>query len=269
MTAEHDLERRLADYYATEAPSRAPDWVLGAALSTIDSTPQRRVLIRVPWRLPTMNSYLKWAIAAVVVLAVGALGLSFLRTSPTPGVGTSSPSPSPTPSASPDPSAPPPLGGSFTSTIHGISVSYPTGWVTVPATEPWTAASEVYNFSSPDFDHIHDPVLEDHLFLELASQPLAGKTGDAWISDFLGAPEGCEGAPTEPITIDGASGLICAGLTAVAIGDRGYYLRLSTSGDEPWLSTYYDQAWFRGVLDTVQLDPAAAVDASASPGSSS
>jgi hypothetical protein len=268
MTARHDLERRLTDYYATETPSRAPDWVLGTALSTIDSTRQRRVLIRVPWRLPTMNTYAKWAIAAVVVLAVGALGLSVLRTSPTPGVGSPSPSPSPSPSASPDPSAPPPLGGTFTSSLHGISISYPTGWVTVPATEPWTAASGVYNFTSPDFDHIHDPVLEDHLFLELGSQPLAGKTGDAWISDFLGAPEGCEGAATEPITIDGASGLICERATAVAIGDRGYYVRLSTSGDEPWLATYYDEAWFRGVLDTLQLDPAAAVDASPSPGSS-
>jgi hypothetical protein len=267
MNAEHDLERRLADYYATEAPSRAPDWVLGATLSTIDSTPQRRVLIHVPWRLPTMNSYLKWAIAAVVVLAVGAIGLSFLRTSPTPGVGTSPPSPSP--SASADPSAPPRLSGTFTSPLHGLSISYPTGWVTVPATEPWTATSEIYFFPSPDFDHIHDPILQDHLFLELGSQPLAGKTGDGWVSDFLDDPDaGCGTAPTEPITIDGASGLICEGVTAVAIGDRGYYVRLSTSNDEPWLGTYYDEAWFRGVLDTVQLDPAAAVDASPSPTSS-
>jgi hypothetical protein len=268
MNASHDLERRLADHYASEVPPRAPDRVLEAVLDTIENTSQRRVLVRAPWRFPRMNTYAKWAIAAVVVLAVGALGLSVLRTSPTPGVGTSPPSPSPSPSPSPDPSAPPPLGATFTSTIHGISVSYPTGWVTVPATEPWTAASEVHNFTSPDFDHIHDPVLEDHLFLELGSQPLADKTGDAWISDLLGSPEGCEGAPTEPMTIDGATGLICEGLTAVAIGDRGYYFRLSTSGDEPWLATYYDEAWFRGVLDTVRLDPAAAVDASPSPSSS-
>ena len=56
MNADLDLERRVADYYATEAPPRAPDWMLGAALATIDITPQRRVLIRVPWRFPIMNT---------------------------------------------------------------------------------------------------------------------------------------------------------------------------------------------------------------------
>ena len=45
MNANHDLERRLADFYATEAPQRAPDWVLGEALATIDTTKQRRVVI--------------------------------------------------------------------------------------------------------------------------------------------------------------------------------------------------------------------------------
>lgn len=56
MTANHELDRRLADHYASEAPQRAPDRVLDGALAAIDSTPQRRVLIRVPWRFPSMNS---------------------------------------------------------------------------------------------------------------------------------------------------------------------------------------------------------------------
>jgi hypothetical protein len=76
-----------------------------------------------------MNSYAKWAIAAVVVVAVGALGLAFLRPGTAPDVGGASvpsTSPSPTLSPSPDPSAPPPLGGTFTSPIHGMSISYPT-----------------------------------------------------------------------------------------------------------------------------------------------
>ena len=39
MNANHDLERRLADFYATEAPPRAPDRVLESVLATIDTHP--------------------------------------------------------------------------------------------------------------------------------------------------------------------------------------------------------------------------------------
>jgi hypothetical protein len=79
MSPNRDLERRLSDSYATEAPPRAPDWVLGSVLATIDITPQRRALIRVPWRFPNMNSFAKLAVAAVAVIAVGAVGLTVLR----------------------------------------------------------------------------------------------------------------------------------------------------------------------------------------------
>ena len=56
MNANHELERRLADFYAGEAPQRAPDRVLHGALASIDSTRQRRVLLPVPWTFPTMNT---------------------------------------------------------------------------------------------------------------------------------------------------------------------------------------------------------------------
>jgi hypothetical protein len=104
MNRKLDLERRLADYYATEAPSRAPDWLLATALTTIESTPQRRVLVRVPWRFPTMNGLPKAAIAAVGVVAVGILGLALFGKSggfgdrPTPEP-TSTPAPTPSPTS--------------------------------------------------------------------------------------------------------------------------------------------------------------------------
>ncbi len=85
MTASDSLERRIADHYATEATPRAPDWLLASALETIDDTPQRRVLMRMPWRFPHMNNFAKVAIAAVVVIAVGAVGLSLLGLRPNPG----------------------------------------------------------------------------------------------------------------------------------------------------------------------------------------
>ncbi len=100
MNVNRDLERKLADFYESEAPPRAPDWVLRSALQTIDTTRQRRVVIRGPWRFPHMNTFAKVAIAAVVVIAVGALGLSVLRPPAPSGVGgqpTASPSPSPSP----------------------------------------------------------------------------------------------------------------------------------------------------------------------------
>ena len=66
MNANDSLERRVADFYEHEVPPRAPDWVLRSTLETIETTPQRRVLIRVPRRFPQMNTYAKVAIAAVV-----------------------------------------------------------------------------------------------------------------------------------------------------------------------------------------------------------
>jgi hypothetical protein len=129
-----------------------------------------------------------------------------------------------------------------------------------------TSTSELYSFGSSSSDYISDPVLADHLFLELASQPLAGKAGDTWVDDFLALPDvGCVVAPTQPVVIDGANGRMCDGLAVVADADRGYQVRLHTSDDEPWLADHYDQVWFRGVLDTVQLDPGAAIDAAPSP----
>jgi hypothetical protein len=41
MTARNELERRLADYYASEAPVRAPDRVLASVLDRTESTRQR------------------------------------------------------------------------------------------------------------------------------------------------------------------------------------------------------------------------------------
>jgi hypothetical protein len=276
MTANHDLERRLADYYEAEAPPAAPDWVLRDALATIDVTPQRRVFVRVPWRnFPTMNTYAKLAVAAVAVIAIGAVGISVLRPGNSPGVGGQIVTPSPEASRSlpPVPTSPPtstpspapPLTQSFTSALHGLSVSYPDGWTTQAATEPWTGGP--YLFREPIADFVYDSARTDHLFLTMASQPIGDSTPDEWVAEQV-ALEQC--AVTEPITVDGATGLIGAddcNVAFVTAGGRGYVFWLYTSGDEPWLSVTYDRAWFEEVLVTVQLLPEDAVDVapSASP----
>ena len=271
MNVDRDLERKLADFYESEAPPRAPDWVLRSALQTIDTTRQRRVVIRVPWRFPHMNTFAKVAIAAVVVIAVGALGLSVLRPPSSSSVGgqpPASPSPSPTPTfgATIIPESPPALTETFTSDRHGFSISYPTGWETRPATDPWTEGFP--DFYSTSGDVIHDPALEDHLFVGVASQPLGGKTGTQWVDVMLaeiGAGGDCT-APIQPVTIDGTQGQLCApGAAAVAAGDRGYVIMLYTSADDPAAVAGYDQAFFNDILATMQLQPEDALDTPASP----
>ena len=207
MNANDNLERGIADVYEREAPKRAPDWVLAKTLETIESTPQRRVLIRAPWRFPPMNTVAKVAIAAVAVLAIGVVGLNMLSPRGSSGVGAQpsasrspSPSPSPSPSASPSASGassvPPSLTSTFASTMHGLSTNYPEGWKTAPATQP--APRPGLDFLSKDVDYIYDGQYKADLFLAMASQPLGGKTPETWITDFLnGFDGGCGPALVE------------------------------------------------------------------------
>ena len=268
MNVNRDLERQLTDFYESEAPPRAPDWVLRSALQTIDSTRQRRVVIRVPRRFPPMNTFAKVAIAAVVVIAVGALGLSVLGPRSPSGVGTqptASPSTSPTASPTITPQPPPSLAETFTSSRYGFSISYPTGWVARPATDAW--ATGLPDFGATTGDVMYDPVLQDHLWIMVASQPLAGKTATQWVDDFLAGLGGAGecGASIEPVAIDATQGKACGTTAVTASGDRGYVVTLYTSGDNPSEVAGYDQAYFTDLLATLRLRPQDAVDASASP----
>ena len=262
MNASDDLERRIADFYETEAPPRAPDWVLGQALSTIDTTKQRRVLIRVPWRFPTMSSYAKVAVATVAVISVGLVGLAVLR----PGTGTNvggpgasaspspSPSPSPAASASPSPSASlPSLTETFTSAVHGFSISYPSGWKLQPATELWTTG--IVQQDSQFADVIYERE-SDSPFIAIASQSLTGTSASRWATDRRCGPTD---VPEEAITVDGVAGRLAdcgeGPRALVTTGNRGYFI---------WLYRVDDPYWFREILATVQLHPEDALDAAPS-----
>ena len=76
MTVSSDFERRLADFYAAEAPRRAPDWVLRSALTTIEGTAQRRQIASWPWGAANRRLVARLAIAAAVLLGIGAVGLA-------------------------------------------------------------------------------------------------------------------------------------------------------------------------------------------------
>ena len=272
MSNKRDFEP-IARAFMAAGPIQLADRVLESSLAEVHHTRQRRVLLRAPWRTPVMNIYAKLAAAAVVVIAVGALGVVLLNPgSSSPGVGAapgpsaspSGPSPTlePSPSPTPLPGIPaPPLSDDYTSARFGITLAAPDGWITRPATEAWEGG--LPNTSETTADAIYDPVLQDHLHLTIASMPLGEANADQWATDRFEAEANC--FDSEPIAVDGATGVIGAEacyphVLYVAKGDRGYLILLRISPDEPWLAPVYDRAWFESVLATVQLTPEDAVD---------
>ena len=267
----------IARAFMAGGPTQLADRVLERSLAEVHRTRQRRVLLHAPWRTPVMNMYAKLAAAAVVVVAVGALGVWFLNpgSASEPGGAPPAPSASPadasapsssprsSPSPTPLPGIPaPPLSDNVTSARNGITLAAPEGWTTRPATEAWEGG--LPNAADATADMVYDPVLQDHLLMTIASMPLGGADADQWATDQYASDFADECPDSEPITVDGATGVISAGdclpVLFVAKGDRGYLILLRVSPDEPWLAPVHDRAWFESVLATVQLRPEDAVD---------
>jgi hypothetical protein len=167
-------------------------------------------------------------------------------------------------SAAPSPVTPPPLTQSFTSAMHGISLSYPEGWTAQAATEPWPGTGGPH-FPDPYADLMYDAATEGDLFLVLGSRPIGDSTPDEWVAKTVADDEGC--SATEPIAVDGATGLIGpdCNIVWVTTAGRGYRIRLYASNDDPLAVAPYDRAWFEEVLATVRLHPEDAVDGGPSP----
>ena len=267
MTAPNDLDRQLEAFLAygpTELPDPSFD-VVRERMETID----QRVVIG-PWRTPIMNKLVSIGLGAAAVVAIAIIGAQLLGPPAPDGPGVA-PSPSPStvasPTAEPTPVSPPPLTESFTSERHGVSISYPSGWVTRPAAESWTTGLPDCLQTTADIIHDGDPS-ECNLWIAVASQPIEGSTPDEWMADILAVEDGC--GTTEPFVIDGARGLIgtfdCT-RAAVTTDGRGYFFWLYTGDTEPGempLGLTYDRAWFEEFLATVQLQPEDAVDVAAS-----
>jgi hypothetical protein len=271
MSEKRDFEPIARAFMAT-GPTQLADRVLERSLADVHHTRQRRVLVRAPWRTTVMNIYAKLAAAAVVVIAVGAVGVWLISprssspavgATPTPSASPSAPpesSPTPEPTPTPDPDATvPPLSETFASTLHGISLATPSGWTTQPATEAWDGAA-FPNYGDPSVDLIYEPVRQGELWLMLASMPLGSADPDQWPADQLAAA-GCT-IPV-PLSVDGASGVIGADFSStdcsvafVATGGRGYQIRFYNS----IAPQGYDRVWFDEVLASVDLRPEDAVD---------
>jgi hypothetical protein len=193
--------------------------------------------------------------AAILAVLLGACAGPSIQ--PTP-----SPEPTATPEVTDEPTlSAPPLTQSFTSTLHGISLSYPEGWTAQAATEPWTDKTFPLSFLVPQADFMYDPTLTSDLFLTIAAQPIGDSTPEDWAAAQMASDEGC--TATEPIAVDAASGLIGSdgcNVAVVTTAGRGYWIQLYTSGDDELAVAPYDRAWFEEVIATVQLHPEDAVD---------
>ena len=261
MTAHRDPDR-LIHAFLMEGQTELADQVYDAVRSTVEHRRQR-VFIG-PWRFLDMNKLVPVGLGAVAVVVALFVGARFLGTPNQPGA---APTAVPTATAAPSvaepsqaPGSVPPLSRSFTSALHGISLSYPTGWTSQAATEQWPQGSGFpLSFQAPEVDWLYDPNLNADLFLGIASQPIGDATPDDWIAEQMAGEEGC-GTATSPVTVDGASGVIgdrgCA-IAVVTTAGRGYWIQLYTGGSAP---TGYDHPWFQEVIATVQLQPEDAVD---------
>lgn len=262
MTASRDPDR-LIQAFLDEGEEQLDDRIYDTVRASIEQ--QRQRVFLGPWSTPTMNKFVTFGLAAAAVIVAILIGAQLLG-SPGGGLG-NPPSPSQEPTATPEPStsslSAPPLTQTFTSTLHGITVSYPEGWTTQAATEPWTGATFPLSFPAPQVDWLYDPILEADLFLAIASQPIGDSTPDGWVGRQMASEEGC--GASDRLTLDGGgTGLIGQGcpVAVVATADRGYWIQLYTGSSAP---VTYDQAWFEEVLGTVQLHPEDAVDAAPSP----
>ena len=272
MTARNDLDRQL-DTFLRDGPTELPDASFEAVRYRTESTRQRVVIG--PWRMPDpMNRFAAIGLGAAAVVVVLLIGTQVLGRPAPGGVGSApSASPSPTSTAtlkpSPSPSDGPALTQNFTSTMHGYSVSYPEGWIARPATEPWTDRPGVPRYVHPGYDVLDDAARSGELFLSTTSRPLGDSTPEEWVAAVMTASE-C--TATEPITVDGATGLIaaegCHELAAFTSAGRGYEISLYTpTSGERQPDPIYDRSWFEEVLATVRLHPEAALDAASSPSS--
>jgi len=262
MTPRHDLDQQLTAFLR-DGPEQLPYESFDAVRDRTELTRQRVVIG--PWRTPIMNRFITYGLGAVAVVAILIIGAQLMRTPETnPGAGstpTARPSATERTQPSASPTTAPPLSQSFTSSLNGISMSYPAGWKAQAATKPWTNKTfPVVFLANKQADFLYDPTLRDHLFLNFASQPIGNATPEAWVARQMASDEGC--ADTEPITVDGAAGLIGTGGCTIAVvttDGRGYWIQVLTSGDEAWLGTAFDRAWFEDLLATVQLHPKDAV----------
>ena len=105
MSTDRDATRIVRSWLRTEENESA-DRVLGTVLDRLDTTPQRRSTWWPARRISTMNTTLKFGLAAVVVAVAVLIGINYLAEPSVGGPGPSEPTATPTsePTPTPEPS---------------------------------------------------------------------------------------------------------------------------------------------------------------------
>jgi len=244
MAGNDRFDDSIGRWLEEAAPNRLPQRVLGATFELTRRTQQEprwgAVLrrLQMPRFIPALGG------AAIVVVAT-VLAINVI---PFLGLG-GPPTPSPSPSSS-----------TFSSTIHGISMDYPSGWQVRPATEPWTGGE--LSFNSPAADVIFDPALGARVYVVLASRSLGSLSDDDWRNEeFAWLCTG--GGEFWGFTVDGvpAQAHACTGSRFAALipkDGRGYLIRLMVQGEG--LGAYDFDHWLKPFVETVDLRPEAAID---------
>jgi len=257
-TSDRDVDRVIRSWLHEDRHEDVSR-IAGAVLTHVEATPQRRSAWWPARRTPIVNKMIGFGLAAAVALVI-IVGAQLFGSRSNVGSGAE-----PTLTIQPTTDSSPGF-SRFTSTTHGISIDYPSGWQIRPATEPWMGGA--LNFDSPAADVIFDPVLGDRLYILLASQSGRPDQFDGMLEQFgliedsgVCDPEGGMGGGS--FTVDGASawGQTCTpGISganfveavAVTTDTRGYLIALVESGDEPGVGDAYD---FTAALETVDLSP--------------
>ncbi len=252
-----------------EGPTRLPDATRRAIAVSTRTTRQTRVPSRLPWRAPTLNGMTRYALTAVVVVALVVGGLYLLRPSADRSGGVGGPA-SPSPSASPASSGPPSPAASipamtqaFRSPTFGYSIRYPAGWKVTPTFKDGLTADGADHFDSVD---------GLQLFRALSVVVPDGMVVDDWIARNLTQSSVVTCAPPrntlDPVTIDGHDGRLrgfCGAPPAteieasVVIGNRVYLLTLFDYREGDGLANEDEiRAVFDAFTATIKLDPQSA-----------
>lgn len=216
-----------------------------------------------------MNTLLRAAIAASLVVGVGFVAINVLpRQSDGSGVGgqpTASAFASPSPSASPPPSQAPAVGipkltETFVSAINGFSVQYPEDPAIEPATVVWNPGG-IVDQNNANFDFVHTQQFGS--FRGSSTEVPDGVGVDDWVDQTVvhWQPGSCGARRSEQlaVTIDGQPGRIWEGCpneieATVVVGERLYLFTL-------FGETGVSRAVFDAYASTIRLHPEDAAQA--------
>ena len=279
MTQPRDLDPIIATWLE-DGPVELPAETRRAISVALRTQPRARQ-VAILRGLP-MSAFSRFATAAAIVLAIGALSAYVLSNrasgpgaTPVPSVSaapsaTASPSPSPSPSAAPTPTATPPSTAGwlpFTSSHYGYKIAYPPTSVATQATRDWVFAKDRLVPPAPGgaLDvFLGGPNGNQTAVIGFAVDVPAGTSEDAWLTSYYAGSGFCPTMPTFlPITVDGHPGRLdpCYDAQAfVFVGHRVYVFVIFRTGMQPL---------FKAFLSTVKFPatgPAGSPGATASPG---